>query len=448
MTVSIDRTHTTARLGEVLADILQGKEQPMPDMKTINGRTYVKVHDLANAWHTTTSTILATGKPHQVPTKYRKTIDGCTWCDVDGLRYRLNTMKTGSDLAVQLKQLVDRFPKDEKHVDDGLGPQVETIHMKDGHTCTISRCFLQRIDYPSQEEIQVALDNKQVLWRYKNKRIQVLAQTLSSFLDTRTSSLLAVNKKQGVPAKFIHREWKRTWVDLEGLKKRVENTEHGSVLLKTLKQIIENLDAYKAAYTRPPIVEEPEESASVSKPKAKPGTKRNPIDVCDVAIEANKRAVHNTERLNKIDRNEAALENLIFKYRDAVSVDLGTQSKRLDRIFNDLRNLGLHVFGRDYDQMPDNTLGLFNKLTARVDAIEAGDKKAAQAMREKHTPFDALSQRVSGIVTQADRLDTKTDGLVSRISVLEDTSKWLSWTLAGVIGLRFLGLMLRMLKRK
>ena len=297
---------------------------------------------------------------------------------------------------------------------------------------------------PEPEDIRHALDKKQILWRYKNDHIQVLAQTLSNWLDTRTSSLLAVNKKQGVPGKYIHREWKRTWVDLEGLKKRVQHTEHGSALLKGLKQVIEILDAYKAAYTRPPIAGEPEESASASKPEQE----HKLVKPCDVAVEANKRAVHNTERLNKLTRDEAALENLIFKYRDACSVDLGTQSKRLDRIFNDLRNLGLHVFGRDYDQMPDNTLGLFNKLTARVDAIEAGDKQAAQAMCEKRTPFDALSQRVSGIVTHADRLDTKTDGLVSRVSVLEDTSRWLSWTLAGVIGVRFLGLMLRLLRRK
>ncbi|MBQ5557068.1 MAG: hypothetical protein IIT36_00425 [Aeriscardovia sp.] len=277
---------------------------------------------------------------------------------------------------------------------------------------------------PEPQDILHALSNKQVLWRYKNGHIQVLAQTLSNWLNTRTSSLLAVNKKQGVPGKYIHREWKRTWVDLEGLKKRVEHTEHGSALLKGLKQVVQILDDYKTAYTRPLSVEEPEESVSVeqkeqqTKPKKKPGTKRNPIDVCEVAEEANKRAVHNTERLNKLTRDEAALENLIFTTRDACSVDLFTQSKRLD-MFAD-----------------------------RLHRIEAGDKQAVQAMAEKRTPFDALSQRVSGIVTHADRLDIKTEGLVSRVSVLEDTSKWLSWMLAGVIGIRFLSVMLRMLKRK
>lgn len=278
---------------------------------------------------------------------------------------------------------------------------------------------------PEPQDIRHALDNRQVLWRYKNKRIQVLAQTLSNFLDTRTSSLLAVNKKQGVPGKYIHRAWKRTWVDLEGLKQRVNHTEHGSALLKGLKQVIENLDAYKAAYTRPLIVEESQQSASASASKPSASAASGVFDAssasakpCDLAVEANKRAVHNTERLNKLTRDEAALENLIFKYRDACSIDLYTQSKRLD-MFAD-----------------------------RLHRIEAGDKQATQAMAEKRTPFDALSQRVSGIVTHTDRLDTKTEGLVSRVSVLEDTSKWLSWMLAGVVGVRFLGLMLRMLKRK
>lgn len=275
--------------------------------------------------------------------------------------------------------------------------------------------YAHECDKPKPEDIRRALDNMQILWRWKNGHIQVLAQTLSNCLKTRTSSLLAVNKKQGVPSKYIHREWKVTWIDLEGLKKRVENTEHGSLLLDNLKQVIKNLDGRKPAGVHPPI----EKPANALKRCVEcKQTKRNPIDVCEVAVEANKRAVHNTERLNKLTRDEAALENLIFKYRDACSTDLFTQSKRLD-MFAD-----------------------------RLHRIEAGDKQAVQAMAEKRTPFDALSQRVSGIVTHADRLDIKTEGLVSRVSVLEDTSKWLSWTLAGVIGLRFLSVMLRLLKCK
>lgn len=368
-------------------------ESIMPEMKTINGHTYVKVRDLANAWYTTTSTILATGKPHQIPAKYRRMIGREAWVDVEGLRIRVGSMKPGSNLAFQLKQLVDRFPKDEKHVDDGLGPQVETIHGKDGST-TITRCFLQRIDYPSSEEIQVALDNRQVLWRYQDKRIQVLAQTLSSFLDTRTSSLLAVNKKQGVPAKFIHREWKRTWVDLKGLKKRVENTEHGSALLKGLKQVIGILDDYKAAYTRPLSVEE---SASATKPKQK-------------------------------------------KQADCPAVTIASRNRR------DIADLSTQLY--DQSQRVTDNRKRIHGLEERVDAIEAGDKQAVQAMREKKTPFDALSQRVSGLATHTDRLDGKTEGLTSRVSVLEDTSKWLSWSLATLVSLRFVGLTLRLLRRK
>lgn len=383
----------------------------MPGIKNINGHTYVKVQDLADAWHTSTSHILRTGKPNQVPEKYRRTIDGHTWCDVEGLRYRLSTMKRGGRIPVQLHQLLDRFPIEKNHVDDGVGPQRETIHMKNGATRVITRSYPRHIDYPSQEEIRGALDNKQVIWRWKN-RAQVLAQTLSSFLDTRTSSLLAVNKKQGVPGKYIHREWKRTWVDLEGLKQRVNHTEHGSALLKGLKQVIQVIDEL----TTPSASAKQPESASASAPK--PEQKPAKPEPCDLAVEANKRAIHNTEQLNKLTRDEAALENLIFKYRDAGSVDLGTQSKRLDM------------------------------LADRLHRIEKGDQQATELMAGGKTPLDKLAARVGRIATQADSLDSRTDGMESRVSVLEDTSKWLSWSLATVLGVRLLGLTLHWLRRK
>lgn len=343
-------------------------EQPMPEIKFINGHTFIQVKDLADQWHTTTSIILNTGKPNQVPAKYRKKIDGHTWCDVEGLRYRLNMMKCGGKIPGQLNQFLERFPENGEHVDDSLGPQVETI-MKNGSTIIRRRSFLQPIDYPSHKEIKVACDNKQVLWRYKNNRIQVLAQTLSNFLDTRTSSLLAVNKKQGVPEKFIHREWKVTWIDLEGLKQRVAHTEHGSALLKGLKQVIQLLDEWST----PDDLKVEAASAPQS---------------CDPAVD---------ERLR----------DSVYSLKQRV-----------------------------------------NRMEKRLDRIQVADKQAVQAMKEKRTPLDALNSRVSSMVTHTDRLDARTDGLMSRVSVLEDTSKWLSWSLATVLGLRFLGLMLRLLKRK
>lgn len=261
------------------------------------------------------------------------------------------------------------------------------------NSSTVAEC-----EYPEPQDIRHALDNKQVLWRRKNKRIQVLAQTLSSFLDTRTSSLLAVNKKQGVPRKFIHREWKRTWVDLEGLKQRVQHTEHGSALLKGLKQVIEILDVL----TTPSASAKQSKSASASAPKPSATAKS-----CDLAVEANKRAVHNTERLNKLEKHTNSLSNRV----DDMEIDV-------------------------------------DGLTQTVRCIEDGDKKAVQAMREKQTPFDALSRRVSSLVTHTNRLDGKTDGLESRVSVLEDTSKWLSWSLATLLSLRFVGLTLHWLRRK
>lgn len=355
-------------------------EQPMPGIKQINGHDYIKIQDLAKDWHTTTSSILATGKPQQVPAQYRRTIDGRTWCDVEGLRYRLNSMKRGGKIREQLRQLVDRFPDPSFTL---TGPLMETVYEKNGGTTTIYHSTFQNIDAPSSEELQAALENRQIIYRYKNNRIQVLAQTLSNYLDTRTSSLLAVNKKQGVPAKFIHRAWKRTWVDLGGLKQRVQHTEHGSALLKGLKQVIQYLDGGGKPFDQ--LVKTMKQSKPAKpeqKKQTKPGMKRNPIDVCNVAVEANKRAVHNTERINK--------------------------------------------------------------LTAHIQHI---DRQATEAAVNQ-TLLGELHTRLGRVATQADSLESRAEGLDSRVSVLEDTSKWLGWSVATMIGLRLLGLTLRWLRRK
>ena len=428
----------------------------MPGIKNINGHTYVKVKDLAEEWDTTTSTILATGKPQQIPSRFRRTIDRQAWVSVEGLAYRLNKTKGVSNLVFQLKEFLQRFPvRSYKQI----GPLMETVHEKNGGTTTIYRSTFQDIDVPSSEELQSALDNRQVIYRYKNDGTQVLAQTLSNYLDTRTSSLLAVNKKQGVPGKFIHREWKRTWVDLEGLKVRVAHTEHGSALLKglnwvvqyfdgegkTFDQLVETMKQFESAKSK-----QKKQQAKTETQAKRCGTREKP---CEVAVEANKRAVHNTERLNKLTRDEAALENLIFKYRDAGSIDLATQSKRLDMFADRLHRIekGDKSGGNvsKLEKACHNQLtGRVHNLEDRVAVIEAGDKQAAQAMAEGKTPLDALSQRVSSMVTHTDRLDGKTDGLESRVSVVEDTSKWLSWSLATLLSLRFVGFMLRLLKRK
>ena len=382
-------------------------EQSMPEMKTINGRTYVKVKNLAEEWDTTTSTILATGKPQQIPSRFRRTIDRQAWVSVEGLAYRLNKTKGDSNLVFQLKEFLQRFPEPSYKQ---TGPLMETVHEKNGGTTTIYRSSFQNIDAPSSEELQAALENRQIIYRYKNDRIQVLAQTLSSFLDTRTSSLLAVNKKQGVPGKFIHRAWKRTWIDLEGLKQRVQHTEHGSVLLKGLNWVVEYLDGEGKPFDQLVETMKQFESARAS---AKPTAEQAESDY-NVAVEANKRAVHNTERLNKLDYQVQ---------------DVNVRAKALE---HDVPQL-LHSVCR---------------LEDRVDRIEAGDKKATQLMAAKQTPLDALNKRVSSMVTHANRLDAKTGGLESRVSVLEDTSKWLSWSLATVLGVRLLGLTLHWLRRK
>ena len=64
-----------------------------PAMKTINGKTCVRLTDLAHAWDTTTSNILAASKPHHIPGKYLHRIDGRVWCELEGLRYRSTATK-------------------------------------------------------------------------------------------------------------------------------------------------------------------------------------------------------------------------------------------------------------------------------------------------------------------------------------------------------------------
>lgn len=357
------------------------------ETQQINGHTFVHVKTLADQWHTTTSAILATGKPHQIPAKYRRTIDRQAWVDVEGLWKRVQKAKRPSGLDEQVWEWLLTLPDSGREYGQSKNRKEARQVKRMSSTGVHGSWAFLRNDHPTLGAIADALNSKQIILRKKNNRIQVLAQTLSNRLDTRTSSLLAVNKRQGVPQKFIHREWKRTWVDLEGLKERVENTEHGSALLKDVKQAIRLLDEWE----EPPVFAKikPEETASVSK-KQQTKFANAPCAMCkqpcEVAVEANKRAVHNTERINK--------------------------------------------------------------LTARVDSIEAGDKKATQAMREKKTPFDALSRRVSGLASHTDRLDAKTDGLESRVSVVEDTSKWLSWSLAAVLSVRLIGFTLRWLKRK
>ena len=329
--------------------------------------------------------------------------------------------------------------------------------------------YAHECDKPKPEDIRYALDNRQVLWRFKNNHVQVLAQTLSNCMGTRTSSLLAVNKKQGVPSKYIHREWKVTWVDLEGLKKRVEHTEHGSLLLDNLKQVIQALDGRKPVGAHPPV----EKPANALKRRTEgKQTKQNPIDVCEVAVEANKRAVHNTERINdlsqKMHNHEKGAERTALNlsadtHNVSIRVDdLEAKSRTLEdgvrtvrgkvdtwfpSFFSRFNRLETSMYGKPVTEGIDPGFLLKNDLNFIKERLDRVDKQATQATVDQ-TLLGDLNTRLGRLATQADRLDTKTDGLVSRVSVLEDTSKWLSWTLAGVVGIRFLGLMLRLLRRK
>ena len=78
-----------------------------PAMKTINGKQCVRVLDLAKSWHTSTASILATGKPHHIPAKHIHRIDGYAWCDFAGLRYRVASAKQGSWISKFIREFLD-----------------------------------------------------------------------------------------------------------------------------------------------------------------------------------------------------------------------------------------------------------------------------------------------------------------------------------------------------
>lgn len=81
-----------------------------PAMKTINGKTCVRLIDLAHAWDTTTSNILAASKPHHIPGKYVHRVDGCVWCELEGLRYR-STATSKSRLTRHIVEFLDSLEK-------------------------------------------------------------------------------------------------------------------------------------------------------------------------------------------------------------------------------------------------------------------------------------------------------------------------------------------------
>lgn len=81
-----------------------------PAMKTINGKTCVRLIDLAHAWDTTTSNILAASKPHHIPGKYLHRVDGRVWCELEGLRYR-STATSKSRLTRHIVEFLDSLEK-------------------------------------------------------------------------------------------------------------------------------------------------------------------------------------------------------------------------------------------------------------------------------------------------------------------------------------------------
>ena len=78
-----------------------------PTIRIIDGIPFVRVIDLGHLWNTTTASILATDKPHQVPEEHLRRIDGHVWCSFPGLRYRVQAAKQGSQLTSLIREFLE-----------------------------------------------------------------------------------------------------------------------------------------------------------------------------------------------------------------------------------------------------------------------------------------------------------------------------------------------------
>lgn len=78
-----------------------------PTVRLIDGQPFVRVVDLAHLWDTSTSAILATDKPHQVPEEHIRRIDGRVWCSFQGLRYRLTATESKGRLTRHIREFLD-----------------------------------------------------------------------------------------------------------------------------------------------------------------------------------------------------------------------------------------------------------------------------------------------------------------------------------------------------
>ena len=78
-----------------------------PAVQLIDGIPFVRVIDLGHLWNTTTASILATDKPHQVPEEHIRRIDGRVWCSFPGLRYRVTAAKRGGHLTSLIREFLE-----------------------------------------------------------------------------------------------------------------------------------------------------------------------------------------------------------------------------------------------------------------------------------------------------------------------------------------------------
>lgn len=107
--------HTEDNISETLnriEDIMKTTAtNTTPAVRYIDGKPFVRVIDLGHMWHTNTSNILASGKRHHVPEEQLRRIDGRVWCSFQGLRYRVQATKNGSNITRLICEFLDAQEK-------------------------------------------------------------------------------------------------------------------------------------------------------------------------------------------------------------------------------------------------------------------------------------------------------------------------------------------------
>lgn len=93
--------------------------------RIIDNTPCVRVVDLAHQWHTSTASILATDKPHAIPSRYLHYPDINVWCELDGLRWRVEHTRINTCITRKISEYLDEVGKQSEPV--ASKPTADTV---------------------------------------------------------------------------------------------------------------------------------------------------------------------------------------------------------------------------------------------------------------------------------------------------------------------------------